>query len=276
MKIESRYITDKVRAAEFEEVRDSESQFFAELANILTPEALEEGVRIDFGPDKKRFAQVIEMLALDEAIKGENPSAHIHNITANDFAGYSGFHGKAIKPLSQLPLAEMPDVVQSGMLHSYKRHNLYPTLDPSKDMVTAVIVANIDKDSPEKYSDLSKPGVTLGVIRQYLPEFKVPEYDAKEDLARTINDNRENHEANSTAMATIAGKIAVDGYQLANPESNYFIEIGPLRFTPFFTFQEVVGNYVAKDGYFTLVDGHLEMYVDTDDRDLEDILPELV
>lgn len=276
MKIESKYLIDKAQAAEFAEARDSESQFFADIASILTPEALEEGVRIDFGSDKERFAQVIQMLALDDALRGEDSSAHIHNVTSNDFAGGSGFHGHSTKSLYQLPLAEMPDVVQAGMFDSYKRHDIYPTLDPKNAMVTAIIVTNIDKSGEKPKTDLEKPGVVVGVTRQYLPEFKVDEYDATDDLTEVVHKMREKHESKSTTIAEIAGRVAVDGYQLANPESNYFIEIGPLRTSSFVFSIELVGTYVGKDGYFILNNDRLELFVEPEGAPLEDVLPELV
>ncbi len=276
MKIESRYIIDKTKAAEFEEVRDSEAQFFADLANIITPEALEEGIRIDFGSDKRRFTQVVEMLALDEAIQGESPSAHIHNATTNDLAGSSGFHGGAIEGLKQLPIAEMPDVIQSGVIDSYKRLDIYHTLQPRKMMITAVIVTNIDRTTDKVVTDLSKPGVVVGVMRQYLPEFREDEYGADDDLAKVIHSNIEKNKSRSQIIVDIAGRVALGGYELANPESNYFIEIGPLRKSFFVITSEITGTGVGKDGYYTLVDGRFELYVNSEDRDVEVVLPELV
>ena len=63
-----RHFIEGIRTEEHREIINGEAQFMADMAQILTEEAIKEGVSIDFGANKDRFEQTIKILGLEKFV----------------------------------------------------------------------------------------------------------------------------------------------------------------------------------------------------------------
>ncbi len=194
----NRHFTESFRGAAHEEVMHGEEQFMADMADVLTEEAIAEGVQINFGSNKVRFEQVLDILHIDAFVKHDKlevVESFVGNSTGRKFISID----VADRAASQHGLLNALDYIQSEewVTHDAFASHLQVTAGLSDTLTSQMTLGNSfvapDRDG-ERYLMPDAPVVIVTNTTRYSPT-SMDEYGNEDNLAHYVStyENGGNH-----------------------------------------------------------------------------------
>ncbi len=237
--------------AELVELRDSEEQFYADLAEILSPENIAEGVHIDFGADRERLAEVLEQLAVMKQVKLGN--AHIQQLAVRHGMSTNYIGGTEAASMQELGPIDCLDVMQSTEWQVARPtlSGLSPHIIADQSLTSTILFCStdIDEKTDEKMANFGTTGIVIGAEYAYQPAIDEDVFGGIESVAHVFEpmaDRR--HEWGARPGKSLAMFMLNEGHGLYMPSANYFLRIGEFRSpgTPFGVSADVHTTIVAR------------------------------
>lgn len=225
MKFDSRYVEDKLRQAEFDEISSSESHLFGDLREQLGDGRLEAGVTIEFGDQKPQLEAVLGQLGITGLLWQRSSFLHIHNVVVVS-GGRKSFLGKSLSDIRNTPILDVLDAVQSDHWTTDDEHGMYPRIQPAADVIVSkAVLVNTAYVDGEKRADPDLMGLVIGVANRYRPNFN----HRRQHLPYFVRDNEK---ANGSFPRDVVGgmvaEMTVNNLRVDMPQRSYYLKLGPL------------------------------------------------
>lgn len=184
-----RQFQDRLRAANYEEIINSEALFMADLAEILTPDALENGVLLDFGESRDHFTATVETLELESLLK--NNQLEIVQSRLGEGGSSQQFisSGRVDRVVQEMGLVQTLDYIQSegwGVAdrNGYKH---FESRSPRHAAASQITLGQTHEGSDgERYIAKDMPCIALEMWVQYEPNAEDEYGEGRGDLAYDV------------------------------------------------------------------------------------------
>jgi hypothetical protein len=221
MKLDGRYIEDRLRLAEQEEIANSDGHIFGDLREHLTADSIEnKGVGIEFG-ESAVFKSVVDALGIFELLHKQPDSLHIHALHLSKGIDVARL-GRLIPKIGELPFLSALNLLQSS---EWKTHGSYPAIQPQTEaMSSKIIIANSKRTKDGTLqADLGAIGVLVGMYNRYLPDFD----DAELSLPYILQTLEGRHGVGSReTTGALIDFTVMEGIDLVMPQTSYYLSLG--------------------------------------------------
>ncbi len=183
-----RQFAENFRGAAHEELISGEALFMADMAEVLTPEAIAEGVSISFGANRERFIQVLETLSVDSLIKRGQLEA-VKGVIGRGYGSYSHVAYDRIQDtIHDHGVLNTLEFMQSEAWVLDKRLSLYPRLSVEAEsaIVSHITLGKIAQTQEARRVIAGEPLISIDSAVKYVPEAWL-EYGEGAELPYVIN-----------------------------------------------------------------------------------------
>ena len=241
-----KHIQDKLRTATHEELLAGESQFMSDMAEVLTPDVIAEGVFVDFGSNKTRFEETVKLLGLDHLIA--NNGLDVIGASVN---GATTFHisPSRVRRVIEEDFVTLNDAEPFGILRALdymqaeswevENPDSYPYLSNRRATYARSQITlgktYVKHEDETPYIDLEHPMIKLSMYVGYAPT-EYDEYDNADGslpykMARFVADRDD-----TRVFEKLANNHAIEGMHLSLPEQAYSISLSSVAERPWDSF----------------------------------------
>lgn len=235
MKYIEKDIQDRLRTATHKELLGGESLFMADIASVLTPEAIADGVSIEFGSNKYRFEQTLELLGVDDHLK--RGTLDIIHATVGSPASMHTVAPNRVKSVTEESHFTLDEETQLGLLRTleYMHAESWRVEKPggyahfsgqSMSSVTSKAILGKATQSDrggDAYVELRHPIIGVSVSADYMPA-ETDEYGHMHgELPYRMADFAEKSEPR--VFQQLAESHGGEGLQLHLPNQTYRLEV---------------------------------------------------
>lgn len=273
----NRLFSENARSAAAEEIRQGEALFMADIAEVLSPEVIQAGVAIDFGANRARFEQVVELLDID-TLTGRNKLGVLQSYVYSG-GGMTSYIGqdRVEQAVCDYGAATTLDYMHAEVWDVHKLYDLYPFITTTvRPIATTKIVfgalGELDNEGNRQLVE-GTPAIALYAQVRTSPTSDVNDewgFPDSIDLPRFVLEHPDSPGQSQRLFQKLLNEHAQETVQLVPPGCEYSLVISGRHHRAGDIFASDV--VVAAENRFAIKHDRLVPYADSfqPDEDEED------